>query len=177
MVLSREVGPPRASSRLRHFGQDRSKRRIAFAGLPALLLARAFIVSWTHTSSRGEMPVGWEAAHVHTDLRDDLFGCFSPYPRDGIQPVELFLVGTHAFMDLRVHVLDCVVEEIDMRQLLSDEKTLVGSYLAGQRLLQLRNLQAQLAPGQLRHASDVHGASKEQLDHGPSRLPDHVARH
>src|SRR6266540_2609905 len=83
------------------------------------------------------------------------FGRLPPYSRDGIEPVELFFVGTHALLDLRVHVLDCVVQEIDMRQLLSDEKTLVGPHLPAQRLLQLRNLQTQLSSGQLRHASDV----------------------
>jgi hypothetical protein len=59
--------------------------------------------------------VGGEAAHVHADLGNNLFGRFSSYPGDGIQPVEVFLVGPHAFLDLRVHVLDGVVNEIDMR--------------------------------------------------------------
>lgn len=42
----------------------------AFAGAAGVVLARALSISWAQPSPTGQMPGGWKAAHVRSDLAD-----------------------------------------------------------------------------------------------------------
>ncbi len=86
---------------------------------------------------------GREAAQVDADLGDEDLSDTPPHARDGIEQRHRLLKRAHTLPDLRTHPLKESIPEVDVHELLGNQEALMRLELAGQRLLQGRDLLAQ----------------------------------
>src|SRR5689334_23010012 len=113
---------------------------LPFARLAAATLACALVVAGAQPGPGGQMLGAPEAAHVGADLGHQRLGHGPANAGNRVQPRDRVFNGSHPLGDLGAYPSEGLVEEIDVRQLLGDQKTLVGLETPGQGLLQLREL-------------------------------------
>ena len=100
--------------------------------------------------SPGARRVG-KRRHVGADLRDQHLRRPSADPGNGRQPLQRVLNRAQPLGDLRTHLRDAGIQEVDVGQLPRQQEALMGANAPRQRPLQRRELVAQPALGQLRH--------------------------
>ncbi len=65
-------------------------------------------------------------AHVRSYLGQDHLGEASLDPWDCREPLDLMLIWTQAFSNLRAHAVNGFIKRIDVSKLLSDQKAMMG---------------------------------------------------
>src|SRR3990172_6067689 len=177
LALCGQVGVLSMGGRLRRFDQGRPEPRAPLARPATAAFPSALIVSWAHSCPRGEMPSGWKARHLCTNFGHQHLCSLPPNAWDRIQSLGSILKRTHALPDLCAHLLDGFFHKLDVRQLSSDQETLVLPDPSHQGPLQLGNLLPQAPFGQLCHSSIILPARDESLQHGAPRGSYHVRGH
>jgi len=79
---------------------------IAFAGLATPPLASTLVLTRAQTRPRREVPGGWEALHIWTDLREDDLRGATANAWDGVQPIEYRLKRAYTLSDLTTQSLN-----------------------------------------------------------------------
>src|SRR5215216_8130563 len=157
-VLSREVSVPRTTGGMRRLDEGCPQPGIALAGLATSAFASTLVITRTHSSPGGQVPIRGEAAHVRADLGQYRLRCTPPHSRNRLQSLNCFSERAHPLGNLRTQLLYGLIEKVDVRQLLGDEEALVRSGASPQSPLQLRDLRPQLTHGQLGHCGRVRRA-------------------
>src|SRR5215213_3958381 len=126
-VLSGQVSVPRTTGGMRRLDESCPQPGIALGGFPASAFAPALVVARTHPRPRSQVPIGGEAAHVRADLGQYCLRRTPSHSRDRLQSLNCFSERAHPLSNLRTQLFDGLLEEVDVRQLLSDEEALVRS--------------------------------------------------
>src|SRR5207245_456570 len=105
MILGREIGLP-PSGRVSRLGTAHAQPRASLPRLATLALARAFIISRTHTCPTGQMPGGWKPTHVGADFCQHDLGAPPADSGNRVQQGDLFFKRAHAIRDLSTDFLD-----------------------------------------------------------------------
>src|SRR5215216_1075110 len=126
-VLSGQVSVPRTTGGMRRLDEGCPQPGIALGGFPASAFAPALVVARTHPRPRSQVPIGGEAAHVRADLGQYCLRRTPSHSRDRLQSLNCFSERAHPLSNLRTQLFDGLLEEVDVRQLLSDEEALVRS--------------------------------------------------
>jgi hypothetical protein len=112
---------------------------------------------------------GGEHAHVHADLGDQVLGGGGGEAGDGGQPGDLALPGAAELDDPGGDLRDLGVELVDVAEHpLEHEHVAVGQERAVQGLLELAELAAGHAPGELGQGRRVALASDDGVEHVPA---------
>src|SRR6266516_2463967 len=165
------------TGRLGGFGQSRAQPHVTFASLAALALAGTLVVAWTDAHPGRQVRRTWKTSNVRADFgQEDLDGALAD-ARDRVQPLNLVLKRAQSLSDLLTQLLDQFVQAVEMGELVRDEKPLVGSDAPRQRTLELRQLGAQIAFGQISHCRCVGRPIDECLDHQSPRAAQDIAGH
>src|SRR5215207_8061307 len=126
-VLSREVSVPRTTSGMRRLHEGRPQPGIALGCLATSAFASTVVITRTHSSPGGQLPRSGEATHISSDLRQYRLRRTPPHSRDRLQSLKCFFQRAHPLGNLRTQLLDGLLEKVDVRQLLGNEKALVCS--------------------------------------------------
>ena len=121
------------------------------------------------------MARGGEAAHVGADLGDDHLGGGPADPADLIQPVDRWGERGDLGLDLGLQLGDVGAGLVDAAKHLGQQEPVMVAEVAGEGLLQLAELGAQAAAGQLRQRLGVPLARDQGGQHRPARDPEDVA--
>src|SRR5262249_31947746 len=97
-------------------------------------LSSALLVAWAKSGPGSEVPRRWKSAHVHANLGQDRRGGNRSDPRDGLQQGEGFLERRETALDLNLHLSDCLLEEIDVREDLVDQDKVMRLQPSGESL-------------------------------------------
>src|SRR5215204_3393513 len=157
-VLSREVSVPRTTGGMRRLDEGCPQPGITLGGLATSAFASTLVISRTHSSPGGQLPIRGEATHISSDLRQYRLRRTPPHSRNRLQSLKCFFERAHPLANLRTQLLYGLIEKVDVCQLLGDEKALVRSGTSLQSPLQLRDLRPQLTHGQLGHCGSVRRA-------------------
>src|SRR5918995_2207564 len=157
-VLRRQIGVLRTTSGMRRLHESCPQPGIALGGFTASAFAPALVVARTHPCPGGQVLIRGEAAHLGTNLGQYRFRRAPSHSRDRLQSLNCFSERAHPLGNLRAQPFDGLLKEVDVRQLLGNEKALVRSETSPKSLLQLRDLRSQLPSGQLSHLSSVRRA-------------------
>ena len=114
---------------------------------------------------------GREDRHVGADLGDDVLRGAGLDPAQRAQQLNGGLERAQLLLDRVGQPLDLLIEEVQVRQDRADQQRPAGVEAALERLLELRDLLAQLAPGQLGQDLRVGRARAERVEHVPADLP------
>ena len=93
---------------------------------------------------------GGKAGHLYPYLCHQHFCCPSAYARHCVQPGQRLVKRAHSLLDLGTHLLDGVVQKVNVGQLLCHQETLVGTETSFKSPLQLPYLLSEPSLGQLR---------------------------
>src|SRR5215207_8732558 len=169
-VLSREVSVLCTTGGMRRLDEGRPQPGITLGGLATSAFASTLVITRTHSSPGGQLPIRGEATHISSDLRQYRLRCAPSHSRNRLQSLNCFFERAHPLGNLRTQLLYGLIEKVDVCQLLSNEKALVRSGASPQSSLQLRDLRPQLTHGQLGHCGRVRRALDQSFYHLPSRL-------
>src|SRR5215208_2205651 len=117
-VLRGEVSVPRTTSGMRRFHQGRPQPGIALGGLATSAFASTLVITRTHSSPGGQLPIGGEATHISSNLRQYRLRRTPPHSRNRIQTLNCFFERAHPLGNLRTQLLDGLLEKVDVCQLL-----------------------------------------------------------
>ena len=119
----------------------------------------------------------WKTGDVSADFgQEDLDGALAD-ARDRVQALDLVLKRAQPLGDLLAQVIDQVVQPVEVGELVREQEALVRANLASQCALELRQLGAQTALGQIGQGRCVGGALDEGFEHQPPRAAQDVAGH
>ena len=108
------------------FDQTVAQPRTAFARAAAATLACRLVVPRTHPGPRRLMSVASKAAHVPAGFRPQHL-CGAPiHSGNRVEPADLLLKGAQSLLDLTAEPFDGSFQIIDLRQMLGDQKALMG---------------------------------------------------
>src|SRR5579859_8225641 len=108
---------------------------------------------------------GWKASQVSADFGNQCLSGASAYARNGVQVPQRRLERAQPLGHLRTHPLDQLVQRVEMRQLLCEQEALVDPDTASEGALQLRQLVAELAFGQLRECRRIAATRRQCGQH------------
>src|SRR6266545_2936492 len=178
MVLCFEIAVLGAHRRVRHLGEHRVEVAIGSGGFAAAPFAGAFMVTGTAARPRGKVLVGRESTHVGPGLRQQRS---SPTLADSCDGIELLYRGTKRGGRYRPQPLayarDLLFEKVVLSEQLAQQKAVMIVKLSFQSSLQLGNLAAKLALGQIRQRRDILLPGNQPLNHLASRHPQHITGH
>src|SRR5260370_32472186 len=103
---------------------------VAFAGRRRFVLAGALVAAGTEAGPTGQMPVAGGKAHVHAELGDDHLSRALMDAGDRVQLRQLLGERGEVVVDLLTHRGDRLVEILEMRQQLPDEKSVMRAEAA-----------------------------------------------
>src|SRR5438270_5629289 len=125
MILGGEIAVRLAGRGLARFDQRGAQPHAALARLALLPFAGTLVVARTHPRPRVQMLGAREAAQVGADLREQHLGGDPPDARDGVQALNGRLQRAQALRDLGAHLLERLVQKVDVRQLAGEQEMLV----------------------------------------------------
>ena len=122
---------------MRGFDQAMAQPRTAFARAAGATFTCRFVVPRTHAGPRRQMAGASKAAHVPAGFRPQYF-CRAPvHSGNGVEPRDLLLKRAQSLLDLMAEPFDSSFQIIDLRQMLGDQKALMGLQSTRERLYQL----------------------------------------
>src|SRR5215813_11482646 len=122
------------------FNQAVAQPRTAFARAAGTPLSCRLVVSGTHPRPRRQMAGASKASHVPASFCPQHFCCAPVHSGNGIEPGHLLLKRAQFLLNLAAEPFDSSLQIIDLRQMLGDQKALMGLKTTRQRLYQLRVL-------------------------------------
>jgi len=141
--LRSQIGLLTASGGPSRFGQSAFEMLIAETTACGVTSPAALAVGRTHPAP-GRRPLGAaKSAHVRAQFGHHHFGHFAVHARDFVQPLNDRLLLRQSASDLRVEILDLLVESFDVSQQLVEDQFLVLPYNPLQGLAQFWNFFAQ----------------------------------
>jgi hypothetical protein len=117
----------------------------------------------------------WEAAHVRADLGDQNLGHAAADSGNRIHSFDDRVERADSLGDLGADAVDALVQCIVVRQLLGQQKALVGTCAAGNCPLKTGTLIPKAALSQVRQRRGVGGAGYHRGQNGPAGGAQHVA--
>src|SRR6266508_5089056 len=137
----------------------------AVAGLAGAAFAGGAVVAGALAGPAGEVALAWELAHVGADLGQDRLGGTPLDAGERAEQLNRFGERGELLLDAGREQLDLLVEEIEVGEDGGDDQRVLGVEAADERLLERRDLRAQLAPGELGEQLRVGAAGDERLQH------------
>src|SRR5262249_49254799 len=148
MILGAQILILGVRGPVRGFHQAVTQPRAAFTRAPSAALTRRFVVPRAHAGPRRQMQSTRKAAHVPAGLRPEHL-CRAPaHSRNGVEPADLLLKRAQSLLDFTAEPFDRSFQIVDLRQMLGDQKALMGLQPTRERLYQLRTLLFEPALGQ-----------------------------
>ena len=149
LVLGGEVGVVGVGGGQRRFGEGAVEPFGAVAGFAGAAFAGGAVVAGALAGPAGQMVGGGEAAHVGADLGDYDLGRALLHPGDRAEQLNRGGERGELRLDLVGEQLDLLVEEVEVGEDRRHDQRVLAVESADQRLLERRDLRAQLALGQL----------------------------
>ena len=172
MVLRFEIAVFGAYRRVGHLGQYRVEVTVGRGGFATAAFAGAFMITRTAARPRSKVLVAREATHVGAGFCQQRP---SPALADPRHRIKLFYRGTKRGGRYRPQPLayagDLLFEKVVLSEQLPQQKAVMLSQLSFQSTLQLGNLAAKLALGQIRQHRDILFPRNQRFDHLASRYP------
>ena len=174
VVAGGQVGAFGAHDRLGGLGQGSAEPLGSLAGFAGVLFAAGFALAGADPAPGGEVRVGREAAHVGADLGQQHLGGALVDAGDRVEQLQLMGERAGQLLDLRGQGCDRLIEEVDLRQHLSDQQRVMAGEAALERLPERGDLLAQRALGQLGEDLGVMGPGDQRVEHPPGGHAEHL---
>src|SRR5262249_19288261 len=136
-----------------------AQRTVALARLAAAPLAGTLVLSRAQASPRGEMAWAGEAVHVWANFGNDDLGDSPRHTGDRVESVEHLFKRTLTLSDLRIELLQPLIQEVDMRQDLRHQKALMRTEPSCQRAFKCGLFVAEAPTGEVGERGRVRLAS------------------
>src|SRR5262245_9394538 len=178
MVLSFKIAVFGTCRRVRYFGQYRVEVAVGRGGFAAAPFTGTFMVTRTAACPRGKVLVARESTHVSPRFRQQRP---SPTLAHSRHRIKLLYRGTKPRGRYRLqplaHARNLLFEKVILSEQRLQQKTVMIGQLSFQSALQLGNLAAKLALGQIRQHANVPFPGDQRFNHLASRHPQHITGH
>jgi len=177
IVKCGQIRPSLLNGRPTGFDQISTQPWVSLSSFSAFSFPGTLVVPRTKSRPRRCMPMAGETVHVYPHLRQNSLGHSLINSGDQVHQFYFPRKSEDAVAHPLTDSLDGFVQEVKMGKNFSHHEPMVRSETPLQGFLQLRQLLAQSALGQLRQHLRICASRHQGLQHRPSGNPHHIGSH
>src|SRR5438445_7890835 len=171
-VAGRQRPPSMPDGTEGRFGECGTEPRVPPPGLSGAMLPGTLVVAGTERSPAGEVPGAREDAHVDADLSDHHLRGPLFHTGDRTDPLQVLGKGGEKQANLLADGLDGLLDVVDMRQDLAEEKGVMRAKAPTERLPEGGELLAERAAREVGQCVGIRGPAHEGIKHRAPRHPE-----